>query len=238
MEIRIGTSGWNYKHWIGVLYPEGLAQKRWFERYQEVFDTVEINATFYRLPDPKVFEGWRNKARPGFLYAVKVWRVITHRRRLKGVEDAWAQFVERVRLLGHRLGPLLLQLPPGLKQDLPLLRDFLALVPSDLFLAVEFRNTSWYAEEVYTLLRDHGAAFCIHDHPRIPCPRVVTADWTYIRFHGKGRLYSGAYEEADLKEWAAFIRGLSGVRRVFAYFNNDFEGHAVRNALQLRELLG
>lgn len=163
--INVGCSGWVYKHWRGLLYPEGLPQKRWFERYAEEFDTVEINASFYRLPLASTFDGWREKAPEGFCYALKVNRFITHLKKLVDVEQALNEFVALARRMEHRLGPLLYQLPPSLRLDLDRLEAFLKLIPGDLANVFEFRNKDWYVPELYELLDRYGASFCTS------CPR-------------------------------------------------------------------
>src|SRR5690349_16434593 len=172
--IHIGCSGWVYRHWRGLLYPEGLPQKRWFERYSEEFDTVEINASFYRLPLASTFDGWREKAPDGFCYALKVNRFITHLKKLVGVEQALSEFVALARRMEHRLGPLLYQLPPSLKLDLDRLDAFLKLVPKDLANVFEFRNKDWYVPELYHLLDRYGASFCVHDMRGSQTERIAT----------------------------------------------------------------
>src|SRR4029079_14247668 len=154
--IHVGCSGWVYRHWRGLLYPEGLPQRRWFERYAEEFDTVEINASFYRLPLVSTFEGWREKAPPGFRYAVKVNRFITHMKKLLDCREEVDRFIALARPLQEKLGPLLYQLPPSLQKNLERLENFLSWLPDDLEHVVEFRHKSWYDEEVLALLDRHG----------------------------------------------------------------------------------
>ncbi len=235
-EIRIGTSGFSYAHWRGVFYPEHLAEKRWLAFYAEEFDTVELNATFYRLPSEAAVSAWAQRVPETFLFAVKLSRYITHLKRLHQVDDALATFLTRLQPLGPRLGPLLVQLPPGMKLDLSLLDDFLARCPSTRRWAVEFRHPSWLVEATYDLLARHQAALCLHDLlPDHPCR--VTAPFVYLRFHGTEERYSGNYPDDTLRTWAGRLRdwhaeGLD----VFAYFNNDIQGFAVQNARTLRGL--
>jgi len=232
-KVRIGTSGFSYKHWKGVLYPDDVPQRKWLEHYATQFDTVELNSTFYHLPKAATCEGWRERTPPGFLFAVKLSRFITHRKDLVEADEPLATFLDRVGRLGERLGPVLVQLRPGLKADAARLDAFLALCPAARRWAVEFRNPSWLTDEVYGVLERHGAALVIHD--MLPDhPRETTAGWTYLRFHGAGRRYGGCYprqrlaaEAARIAAWAA--RGLA----VYAYFNNDADGHAVANARDL-----
>jgi uncharacterized protein YecE (DUF72 family) len=237
--VHVGCSGWVYKHWYGILYPEGLAQKRWFERYAEEFDTVEINASFYRLPKAETFDGWRNKAPPGFRYAVKVNRFITHLKKLAGVEEAVAEFAGLARRLEHTLGPLLYQLPPSLKLDLDRLEAFLKLIPADLSNVFEFRNKSWYVPETYALLDRYGAAFCVHDMPGLASERVAVGPVAYVRFHGGEGKYWGRYADERLLSWTDWIVEQSRQgRATWCYFNNDIHGHAIHDAQTLKGMLG
>ncbi len=232
---RVGTSGWAYRWWRGAFYPQGLRQGDWLAHYVRVFDTVEVNATFYRLPRPELLERWCAIAPEGFLYAVKASRRITHLCRLRDCGSELDAFLGAVRRLGPALGPLLYQLPPSLKADAGLLRDFLSLLPGDLRHVMEFRHESWFTGEVRSILEAHGCAFCIHDHHGMDVPRWVTAPLAYWRFHGpaRGTCY-GAFRLADP---AAQIRAQCEDRKtVFAFFNNDAAACAPRDALALREL--
>ncbi|HET7817471.1 MAG TPA: DUF72 domain-containing protein [Sphingomicrobium sp.] len=237
--IRVGCSGWVYRHWRGLFYPEGLPQKRWFERYAEEFDTVEINASFYRLPLASTFEGWRDKAPPGFRYAVKVNRFITHLKKLVGCEEEIDRFVALVRLLGPALGPLLHQLPPSLHKDVARLEAYLARLPNDLEQVVEFRHASWYDEEVLALLDRYGAGFVAHDLKALVSPRWASGRAAYVRFHGTGGKYWGRYPDEALLEWAGWCVGQTRLgRSVWCYFNNDIHGHAIEDATTLKSMVG
>jgi uncharacterized protein YecE (DUF72 family) len=237
--IHIGCSGWVYKHWRGILYPEGLPQKRWFERYAEDFDTVEINASFYRLPLASTFDGWREKAPPGFRYALKVNRFITHLKKLVGVTDAVQEFAALARRLEHSLGPLLYQLPPSLKRDLGRLEDFLQTVPRDLTNVFEFRNPEWYVPETYELLNRYGASFCLHDMPGSKTARIAVGPIAYLRFHGGEGKYWGRYSDDGLLSWTDWIVDQSSQgRSVWCYFNNDIHGHAIHDAQTLKSMVG
>ena len=236
--IHVGCSGWVYKHWRGILYPEGLPQTRWFQRYAEEFDTVEINASFYRVPKPETFDGWRNKAPQGFRYAVKVNRFITHLKKLVDVEGTLNDFVALARRLGPTLGPLLYQLPPSLKLDLERLETFLKAVPKDLSNVFEFRNKSWYVPELYALLDKYGASFCIHDMPGSQCERIAVGPIAYVRFHGGEGKYWGRYSDQGLLSWTDWIvdQARAG-RSVWCYFNNDIHGHAIHDAQTLKSMV-
>jgi uncharacterized protein YecE (DUF72 family) len=236
--FRVGTSGWSYSHWKNVFYPPTLPASRWFEHYATHFDTVEINATFYRMMPDKTFEGWRDKAPAGFLYAVKMWRQITHRRKLGDAHREVSDFLKRAAFLGDRLGPILIQLPPNLGVDVERLARFLPLLSADFEYAVEFRHPSWFSEPVYDLLRERRIAFCVFHHVEIECPQEVTAPLVYLRFHGESGIYSGKYTAQRLARWARFADGcLSEGHHVAAYFNNDYRGYAVENAREFRDLL-
>jgi uncharacterized protein YecE (DUF72 family) len=235
--LRIGTSGYLYKHWRGILYPEGLAQKNWLPLYARFFDTVEMNATFYRLPTPEAVARWRDIVPRSFTFAVKGSRYLTHMKRLLDAGEGVRRFYHPVVQLAGKLGPVLWQLPPHMKPDLDRLDHFLSRVPEGRH-ALEFRDPAWYSEETCEVLERHGAAFCEHDNVKRPPPRR-TGGWRYVRFHGTTGKYSGRYGPdalrpfaEDLLDWAA--RG----RDAFVYFNNDIGGHAVHDALALLHLIG
>ena len=234
MPLWIGTSGWQYRHWRGGLYPRGLAQAHWFDRYVEAFDTVELNVTFYRQPAPAVFEGWARRAPDGFLFAVKASRFLTHILRLREPQDSVDRLLEGASRLGAHLGPVLLQLPPDMQVEAERLDETLAAFPPDVRVAVEPRHRSWLIEPVLEVLRRHGAALCWADRrrPLNPTgPTWATADWGYIRFHAGTASPRGCYGERALGTWldritAAWKPG----QDVFAYWNNDFRGCAPRDA--------
>lgn len=230
--LCIGTSGYHYNHWKGVFYPENLPKDQWFSYYARQFDTVEINNTFYRLPEASTFDAWRHQAPKGFCYALKFSRYGSHIVRLKKPRATIRRFLERANRLGDFLGPILVQLPPNWKADPERLAAFLKAAPKDHRWAVEFRDPRWLCDEVFTILQSHKAALCIHDmiddHPR-----RITADWIYLRFHGDH--YSGSYTSQALKVQAKWIKQrLGDGKDIFAYFNNDAEGCAIRNAAELR----
>jgi uncharacterized protein YecE (DUF72 family) len=228
-----------YRHWRGVFYPPDLPVKDWFRYYAQHFNTVEINSTFYRLPAPETFLDWLLQAPRGFLYAVKASRFLTHRKKLKDPEEALQTMLQRYRLLGPSLGPILYQLPPRWRCDLERLRHFLALLPRDLSHVFEFRDPSWCNEAVRALLEETGMSFCIHDMRDFLCPLWVTGPVIYLRFHGPtARKYAGRYPIDDLQVWAERIHFLQGAGRpVYMYFNNDDRGYALVNAREMRNLL-
>jgi len=236
--VRIGTSGWVYPHWRGAFYPPGLPQSRWFSYYASRLDTVEVNNTFYRLPEEATFREWAAQAPPGFVYALKASRYMTHLKKLRDAAEPLQHFLGRARLLGRHLGPILYQLPPNWHQDLERLEDFLQLLPGDVLHAFEFRHPSWYSPEALSLLDRYGAGLCIMDLPGFASPLAATGRLAYIRFHGPQRAYEGSYSESELATWAGHVQALlAGGRPVYVYFNNDAHGYAVQNALRLREML-
>ncbi len=231
-ELNVGTSGYQYDHWREVFYPEGLPKTRWFDHYASQFDTVEINNTFYNLPQAKTFRAWRERAPEGFCYALKFSRYGTHLKRLKDPSASVGMFLERAEELGPHLGPILVQLPPNWSVNAERLAGFLRAAPKRHRWALEFRNKDWLCETVFDLLREHNAALCVHDLLE-DHPRVVTAGWVYLRFHGDH--YAGSYTPQALSGAARRIRRhLADGRDVYAYFNNDAEGYAAANALDLR----
>ena len=234
--IRVGCSGWQYRHWAGGFYPAGLPQSRWFAHYALSFDTVEINNSFYRLPPSETFAKWREQSPKRFLYAVKASRFLTHMKKLKDPDDPLHRFFERARQLGPHLGPVLYQLPPGWKLDLERFERFLRALPKGHRHTVEFRETSWYDDRVYALLATHGVALCLHDMQGSATERLVVGPFIYVRFHHGTKKYGGRYADERLDDWADWLaqRSAEGLD-VFAYFNNDTGGHAPRDAVRLRE---
>ena len=237
-QVRIGCSGWVYKHWKGVFYPEDLPQKRWFEYYSSEFDTVEINNSFYRLPPPATFEKWRKQAPPGFCYAVKANRYLTQAKNLNDCEEPLERMMAAVRSLGDRLGPMLYQLPPKMKINLERLEGFLRILPKGVASVFEFRNTSWYVPETYALLDRYGASFCVHDMPGSASERMAVGLIAYVRFHGGEGKYWGRYSDEGLLDWTDWILEQSRQgRSVWCYFNNDIHGHAIDDARTLRSMV-
>jgi uncharacterized protein YecE (DUF72 family) len=237
--VWVGCSGWNYAHWRERVYPRGLPTRRWLAHYATLFDTVEINATFYRLPNVAVVERWVAESPPGFLFSVKASRYLTHLKRLTDLGPGLQRFYERIDPLvrSPKLGPVLWQLPGNFHRDDERLRSALAQLPPGRH-CFEFRHESWFVPEVYDLLRGHGAALVIGDTPTRPFQtHELTTDWTFIRFHWGSRGRRGNYSESELAEWQERISAWRKRVEVFAYFNNDWEGFAVRNGLWLRDKL-
>jgi len=199
--FRIGTSGWAYDHWQDVFYPPDLPKSRRLDFYQKEFDTVEVNSTFYRLPGDAAVEGWCDQAPEGFRYAVKASRFLTHMKRLLDPEEPLDRFLQKANLLEEKLGPILFQLPPRFRVNLERLEAFLDLLPSSHRYALEFRDASWYAAEVYELLERHDVALVLHDSENAPAPQQLTSELVYVRFHGPGKDYQGDYPEHDLASW-------------------------------------
>jgi uncharacterized protein YecE (DUF72 family) len=238
--IRIGTSGWSYDHWTDVLYPQGLPVSKRLARYVEEFDTVELNASFYRWPRDAAFTGWRQRLPDGFTMAVKAHRGLSHFRRLKSPEP-WVERFERCwTALGNRAEALLVQVHPAMERDDARLDHFLGLMPRSIPVAMELRHPSWNDPAVFSLLERHGAAYVVMSGADLPCVPRATSDLVYIRMHGPepASLYTGSYSDAQLREWADRISEWHQQgKRVDVYFNNDLGGHAVRNARDLRRLL-
>jgi uncharacterized protein YecE (DUF72 family) len=237
-EIRIGCSGWNYAHWRAIFYPNGLPAARWLEHYAETFDTVELNASFYRLPTRKAAEGWARRTPPGFLFAVKASRYLTHVKRLRTVREGVQLLYDRIEPLveAEKLGPILWQLPESFHRDDERLAEALQALPAGRH-CFEFRHESWFVPEVEKLLRAHDAALVVGDHPKRRFQTLArTTDWMFVRFHqGRGR--DGNYTRSQLEEWAKRVRRWAQDGDVYAYFNDDWNGHALEEARRLRELV-
>lgn len=237
-KIYIGTSGWHYRHWIGTFYPPETRLQEQFEIYKQTFSTVEINNSFYRLPSPETFKSWRKESPDDFLFVVKGNRFITHQKKLIDPEESTKRFFANVRFLREKLGPILFQLPPTWKKNAERFGDFLGVLPKKFRYVFEFRNSTWYDEEIIHLLRKYHCAFCIYELAGHMSPVEVTADFVYVRLHGPGNKYQGSYSEEQLKLWAEQCKewqrqGLD----VFVFFDNDEKGYAAFNARILKELV-
>lgn len=240
MTIRIGTSGWSYDHWEGVLYPPGMRPRDRLAHYTKSFDTVELNASYYRWPSGDAFTSWNERLPDGFELTVKAPRGLTHARKLREPE----RWIERISDSWHRLrdrrGVLLVQLPPTLARDDARLDYFLSCVPAWMRTAIEFRHPTWHTEPIFQLLAHHGAAYVVTSGAGLPCILRATAGFVYVRLHGPShdQLYAGSYADDDMRWWAERVREWSALDLdVYAYFNNDGEGNAVRNAWALRAAL-
>jgi uncharacterized protein YecE (DUF72 family) len=238
MTVWIGTSGWQYDHWRNRFYPPGLPQRAWYESYAERFATVESNAAFYHLPERRVFESWAERSPADFMMAVKVSRFLTHIRKLSEPEEPVERFVTRVRGLGSKLGPVLLQLPPQLHRDRDRLGRTLDRFPPEMQVAVEFRHESWWVEDIEALLADHGAALCLADRRGVLGPIWRTADWTYLRFHGGRAVPRPSYGDAALAGWARRLAATWAVDEdIWVYFNNDHRVAAPRDAARFARVV-
>lgn len=233
--VVVGTSGWQYEDWRGVLYPGGLPKRDWLRHFSARFPAVEVNNTFYNLPREETFRRWREDSAPGFLFAIKASRFITHIRRLRDCAEPVALLWSRCRLLGRKLGPVLFQLPPTMAADPGLLEAFLRVLPPAMRAAFEFRHPSWRSPEVHALLDGAGCALVLADRPGARVPATVTGGWAYVRFH-QGALAGPGYPRRKLRRWADRIAALRA-DRAFAFFNNDAGGAAVRDAVTLTALL-
>lgn len=233
--LRVGCSGWNYKSWKGRFYPLRLPASKWLPHYAKQFDTVEINNTFYRLPEAETFAAWRSQVPPGFLFAVKASRFLTHMKRLRDPHEPIERLFSRVEALGPCLGPVLYQLPGSLHVDVPLLDAFLGALPPRIQHVVEFRHPSWYVDTIFDCLERHGASLCLHDKEGSEIAEPFVGRCVYVRFHGTSGRYHGSYTDRTLSEWA---KRLVAQRRagidVYAYFNNDPDAVATQNAATLR----
>jgi uncharacterized protein YecE (DUF72 family) len=234
MRVAVGTSGYAYKEWKGHFYPDDIKPAHFLRYYGTKFSTVEINNTFYRMPTEELLASWAGQVPDGFTFVLKAAQKMTHRKRLKECGEELQYFVRTAATLKDKLGPTLFQLPPNLKKDLPRLQDFLTLLPQGYRAAFEFRNASWFDEEVTGLLRAHGAALVAAetdpDDSELVVPFVPTADWGYLRLRRK------AYGPGDLAAWAAKIRG-AGWREAFVFFKHEDEGTGPKLAAEFIKLM-
>ena len=236
--VHIGTSGWNYKHWRGRFYPEKFPAQHMLEFYSHHFNTVELNNSFYQLPPFESFHSWHKTAPEDFVFAVKGSRFITHMKKLKAPKTSTRKFFTRVKHLEDKLGPILFQLPPRWTINIGRLSAFLERLPDEYRYAFEFREPSWFTDQIYELLKQHQAALCVYHMNGYDSPAEITTDFVYLRFHGAESTYGGSYSKSQLRLWARRIRAWrDDGKAVFVYFNNDPEADAVYNAKTLRDLL-
>lgn len=238
VQIHIGTSGWNYKHWKGHFYPEDLSTSKWLEFYVEHLHTVEINTSFYNLPQKTTIDKWYHNVPENFIFSIKASRYITHMKKLKDPKSALKRFFEPIKDLKEKLGIILFQLPPHWHANLERLNNFLTQLPHWYRFAFEFRDDSWWQEETYQLLKKYNAAFCIFDLAGTQSPKEVTADFIYLRLHGPGDAYQGNYDIHTLAGWAeTFAVWRKKVKEIFCYFDNDEKAFAVKNAVELLKMV-
>lgn len=243
-QTLVGTSGYNYRHWgDGLFYPHKMSQKEWLEYYARNFRSVELNVTFYRLPQKKTFESWYKKTDREFVFAIKGSRYITHMKKLNDCKEPLTAFFQNAKGLKEKLGIILWQLPSSYHLNRKRIVDFCRLLREDKEAkkhryAFEFRHESWFCPEVYDVLREYDISLCIAHSSRWICNETITANYIYLRFHGGGALYGSNYSDDELKEWAFKVKQwLNDGKDIYAYFNNDAQGYAVFNALEFRELL-
>jgi len=239
-KIYVGTSGYNYEHWRKIFYPPDLAKNKWLSFYTQHFNCVELNVTFYRLPSKKTFISWYKNTPPQFRFVVKGSRFITHIKRLKDCQDSLNIFFENVSLLKEKLICILWQLPPSLKFEYKRLENFLNLLKKyNCLYSFEFRHQSWFNQLTYKLLKENKMNLCIADSPNFPSQEVITTDFVYLRFHGGRILYGSNYSSQELLSWAEKTKKwLKKAKLLFAFFNNDAYGFAVKNAQEFKKLLG
>ncbi len=238
MEIRIGTSGFHYKHWLGTFYPPKTPASKMLDYYLQHFDTVELNNSFYKLPSEESFQAWREATPDNFLFAVKGSRFITHNKKLKDPENALENLLPRAEILGRKLGPILFQLPPKWRCNVERLDEFLGVLPRTHRYAFEFREPSWHCGDVFGVLKTHNAAYCIYELAGFSTANEITADWSYVRLHGPGAKYQGDYSDEALRGWADLILSWrERLKTVYVYFDNDQAGYAPANALRLKSLV-
>ena len=234
----IGTSGWHYKHWIDKFYPTGLNTKDQFSYYMSFFDTLEINNSFYRLPSKETFRKWHGETPTNFVFSVKASRFITHMKKLSDPEDSPNLFLSHAGELADKLGIVLFQLPPGWKVNVERFDSFVSALPRNQRFVFEFRNSSWYTENIYAILRKRNCGFCIYELAGHRSPLVVTADFVYVRLHGPGNKYQGSYSDESLRDWAyRILEWNQEGRDVYIYFDNDQDAFAVFNAITLKDMV-
>jgi uncharacterized protein YecE (DUF72 family) len=236
--IHIGTSGWHYKHWLGPFYPPHMPPSEFLDFYDKIFDTLEINNSFYNTPKRETFENWRKMTPKNFIFSVKASRYITHNKKLLDGKETFSYFIEKAEGLGNKLGPVLFQLPPSWKINRERLEDFLKSLPKGYQYTFEFRNPTWFDPGIYGLLNKYNAAFTLYELNAVQTPKKITADFIYIRLHGPGKAYQGQYNESILKSWAEdFKRWKNQVKAIYCYFDNDEKGYATMDAKRLIEMV-
>lgn len=236
-KVHIGTSGFSYNHWKENFYPKGLSSSKWLNYYSQAFSTVELNTTFYHLPLVSTVKNWHAQVSDDFLFSIKASRYLTHQKRLHDCKESINLFYQRIQDLHPKIGPILFQLPPSFKADKELLSEFIKNLKHSYLHVLEFRDESWFVDEIYELLKKHGIALCITDLNGKLSPEEFTTHFTYIRLHGPKKAYQGSYG-TKLKEWKSKIEKWSTKTSIFCYFDNDEKGYAIEDAKNLQEMLG
>ncbi len=234
--IYLGTSGWYYSDWIETFYPTHLQKNQWLTYYAERFNTVEVNATFYRLPFKNMVLGWKRETPEHFVLTFKGSQIITHRKKLRNVQEHLHIFFQRIKIAEQKIGVVLWQLPPHLKKNIDLLENFCNQLPTTIKQTIEFRHNSWFDTETITLLKRYNIAFCNVSAPDLPPTTHQTADFAYFRWHGRDTWYRYQYNDQELRKWADKIQQLRQID-IYGYFNNDFEGFAIQNCLKMKKML-
>lgn len=235
--IHIGTSGWSYDHWKGPFYPEKTSGEEMLSLYAEHFQTVEVNNTFYQLPSTDTLKNWKETVSDNFLFALKASRYITHQKKLNDPAESIKKFFDRIEVLDDKLGPILFQLPPRWHKNAERLSNFIDVLPKGYRYVFEFRDPTWFSDDIIELLSETNCAFCIYDLEGEQTPEHVTTDFVYIRLHGPGAAYQGSYSEQLLEKWVEKIdRWSAEGKEIYCYFNNDYAGHAPNNASVLQKL--
>lgn len=237
-KTHIGTSGWYYRQWRGLVYPKDISPKFWLKYYATIFRSVEINSSFYHLPTEETIEHWRSQVSPDFKFSVKASRYITHQKRLNNASNALDLFLNRISNFGHNLGPVLFQLPSNKPISEKHLKTFIENCPQDFQYVFELRHPDYFKETIYNLFKIHNIAFCIFDFFNFKSPVIKTANFTYTRMHGTTDLYQGKYSDQVLKEWASLLNdwGQAGLSN-YLYFNNDKNGASFENGIQLQQYI-
>ncbi len=234
--IHIGTSGWSYKHWKGIFYPEEIPERKWLGYYTNQFETVELNSSFYHLPKEKTVAGWRENTPGNFLFSCKASRYITHIKKLRDPAESLKKLFDAISGLKEKTGAVLFQLPPDLGYDMDRLMNFTDALPPGYKYTFEFRHPGWWRDETYRFLEKKNIAFCIYELGKVLTPRITTGNTVYIRLHGPGKKYKGNYDAGTINFWSdLFVRWADEGKEIFCYFDNDEKGYAVRNALELKE---
>ena len=236
--IYIGTSGWNYKDWRTIFYPEKLSSKDWLVYYARHFHTVEVNNSFYHLPSVASFKKWHIESPDNFIFSVKGSRFITHMKKLQEPHVITKKFLAHVSYLNEKLGPILFQLPPRWKVNIERLDSFIKALPQKGRYVFEFRDNSWFTDAVFMVLEKNNIAFCVHDMMGTSCPALMTSSFAYMRFHGTTSKYDGKYSSDQLMKWRSFIQECRTKGDVYIYFNNDMHGYAIDNAQEMRTICG
>jgi uncharacterized protein YecE (DUF72 family) len=233
-KIYIGTSGWSYPSWYDIFYPPDIASNKLLEYYSKTFKTVEINSSFYHSIQPSVYKNWYNETPKDFIFSIKASRYITHTKKLKDAKESWQTFEKSFQNLKEKIGVILFQLPPNFKKDFERLESFLKILPKKYRYTFEFRNESWFDEEIYSLLKKFNCALCVASTPNYPLVEKITADFVYLRLHGSKILYASEYTIKELKQWAKKIKDWQGQGMdCYIYFDNDYEARAVEDAKEL-----